>query len=116
MASIPSRPAGSDHFNWVYLGLLNQPILYHSRYINQNKPICCDLLQRVRISQDLINTLFKHPYTKINFFAGEMGISAVTARNQLEQLVSIGILSKVRIGRPNYYVNDALVRLFAAVD
>jgi len=45
-----------------------------------------------------------------------MGISAVTARNQLEQLVSIGILSKVRIGRPNYYVNDALVRLFASVD
>jgi len=147
----------------VYLGLLDQPILYHSRYINQNKPIYYDLLQRVRISedwepwilfmldavettskettrlileirklmqetkvqlrretrfysQDLINTLFKHPYTKINFFAGEMGISAVTARNQLEQLVSIGILSKVRIGRPNYYVNDALVRLFASVD
>lgn len=147
----------------VYLGLLDQPILYHSRYINQHKPIYYNLLQRVRISQDwepwilfmldavetasrettqvilqiralmqemkaqirqetrfysqdLINTLFKHPYTKINFFAGEMGISTVTARNQLEQLASIGILSKVRIGRPNYYVNEALVNVFASVD
>ena len=62
-------------------------------------------------SQDLLNSLFKHPYTKIDFTAKELRVSGVTARSYLEQLVELGILTKVRIGKPNYYVNHRLVEL-----
>ena len=60
-------------------------------------------------SPQLLHSLFKYPYTKIEFLAQELGVSAVTARSYLEQMVAIGLLRKVRVGRPHYYVNHAWV-------
>lgn len=59
-------------------------------------------------SQDLINNLFTHPYTKIEFIEKDLGVSRVTATKYLETLVRAGILGKRRIGRSNYYINVAL--------
>jgi Fic family protein len=56
-------------------------------------------------SQDLLNHLFKQPYTKIEFLQGELNISRVTAANYLNQLTEDGHLIKHKIGRSNYYVN-----------
>ena len=145
--------------NILYLakeGLLNLPILYLSRYINQNKADYYRLLQETRTtqnwedwllymleaveqtalqtsamirgikglmmqykqkirtdlpqiySQDLINNLFKHPYTKIDFVVNDLQITRKTAANYLEKLIEQKFLTKHKIGTENFYINNAL--------
>ena len=146
----------------VKLGLLDTPILYLSRFINQNKAEYYRLLQAVRddksdgkqweewvlfmldgveqtsrqtitliqgikalmqqikhkmrtdfqkvYSQDLLNNLFRHPYTKIDFVEKEHNIHHNTARKYLEALVP-EILTKHKIGRENIYLNKDLYKL-----
>lgn len=59
-------------------------------------------------SQDLINNLFMHPYTKIDFVQRDLQVSRLTATKYLEALVEGGFVSKRKVGRSNYYVNTAL--------
>lgn len=66
-------------------------------------------------SQDLINNLFKYPYTKIDFVKNDLNISRLTASRYLEKLVGVGILSKHTLGRSNYYVNKELFELLASI-
>ena len=152
--------------NILYLvkhGLLNSPVLYLSRYINQNKNEYYRLLQAVRdqqeweawvlyilegieqtsrqttrliqgmrdlmqnykhkmreelpkiYSQDLLNNLFRHPYTKIDFVMKELQVTRITAMKYLEELVRIGLLSKHKKWKENYYMNDALFDLLLNV-
>jgi Fic family protein len=151
--------------NILYLvkeGMLNLPILYLSRFINQNKGDYYRLLQKVRTenawedwtlfmlegveqtslqtiktiegikelmlkhkkkirentkfySQDLINNLFKHPYTKIDFIITDLDVSRLTATKYLDELTQIGIVKKVKIGRDNYYINTDLYSLLTNV-
>lgn len=152
--------------NILYLvkeGMLNLPILYLSRYINQNKAEYYRLLQKVRTenswvewvlyildgveqtsvqtikiiegmknlmlkhkkkirentkfySQDLINNLFKHPYTKIDFIKTDLDVSRLTATKYLDELDQIGIVQKVKLGRDNYYINTDLYNLLLNVN
>jgi Fic family protein len=66
-------------------------------------------------SQDLLNNLFRYPYTKIEFIERELRVSRPTASKYLEQLTSAGILRKQKIGRTNFYINDPLYALLSAV-
>jgi Fic family protein len=59
-------------------------------------------------SQDLINNLFTHPYTKIEFIMRDLDVSRLTAAKYLEALSQDGVLRKKKVGRSNYYVNIAL--------
>ena len=59
-------------------------------------------------SQDLINTLFANPYTKIEFVERDLQVSRPTATKYLEDLTDGGFLKKQRAGRSNYYINRAL--------
>lgn len=59
-------------------------------------------------SQDLINNLFNHPYTKIEFVERDLKITRLTAAKYLDTLAADGFLQKHKIGRSNYYVNVAL--------
>jgi Fic family protein len=59
-------------------------------------------------SQDLINNLFTHPYTKIEFVQRDLKVSRVTATKYLEALAEGGLVKKQKVGRNNYYVNLAL--------
>jgi Fic family protein len=153
--------------NILYLvkeGLLNIPILYLSRYINQNKGDYYSLLQRVRTenaweewvlyildgvektslqtiqlikdikelmlkhkqklrtelpkiySQDLLNNIFRHPYTKINFVMNDLAVSRPTATRYLDALVSIDILHKEKIWKDYYYINKDLFNLLQNVN
>ncbi len=140
-------------------GLLDTPVLYLSRYINQNKSEYYRLLQAVRdqqaweewvfyilegieqtsrqttrliqkmkdlmqshkhkmreelpkiYSHDLLNNLFRHPYTKIEFVMQELQVTRITATKYLDELVRIGLLSKHKKGKENYYMNQALFDL-----
>lgn len=152
--------------NILYLvkqGLLKIPVLYLSRYINQNKSDYYHLLQTTRdtynwqpwlmfmlegveqtaeqtvaliegikatmqifkqkmrselpkiYSQDLLNNIFRHPYTKIDFVMVELNVSRITATRYLDELIGIELLEKRKIGRDNYYINTALYDLLSNV-
>ena len=161
--------------NILYLNkqnLLGTPILYLSRYLNQNKAEYYQLLQQVRdskainkgdnkmnnhwepwllfmlkalqvtsqdtlytikglialvqsykqtikeklpklYSHELINNLFMHPYTKVEFVIHDLGVHRNTASKYLNQLVDIGLLSKHKLGKDNYYLNNQLYDLLS---
>jgi len=62
-------------------------------------------------SQDLLNNLFKHPYTKIEFIVNDLNVSRITAANYLNKLAEDGLLKKEKLGTGNYYINEPLVEL-----
>ncbi len=151
----------------VHEGLLNAPILYLSRYINQHKSDYYRLLQAVRdtaddrpantqawhdwviymlkgvaqtarqtvvtvnavrslmanakqqmrtkapkiYSQDLLNNLFRHPYTRIEFVQRDLQITRQTASRYLRELVAAGLLSEHSQGKHLYFINESLVQL-----
>ena len=154
--------------NVLYLvvnDLLDQPILYLSRYITQHKAEYYRLIQDVRdksennaaeweawilfmlegveqtardtihlvhrIAQlmqefkqrlrpllgknykhELLNNLFSHPYTKIDFLQKDLMVDRRTVTKYLNKIVETGLLTKMKIGRENYYINDDLLNLF----
>jgi Fic family protein len=74
------------------------------------KPLLLDYKHRIRsqhrfYSQDLINNLFTHPYTKIEFVEHDLKVSRLTATRYLDALTESGFLHKRKIGRSNYYIN-----------
>ena len=62
-------------------------------------------------SQDLLNNLFKHPYTKIEFVVNDLNVSRLTAANYLNRLADDKMLRKNKLGTSNYYINEALFDL-----
>ena len=151
----------------VHSGLLNTPVLYLSRYINQYKSDYYRLLQAVRdtaghalnnaeawrawvvylirgvaqtakqtvwqvnamrelmaqtkqrmrnevpklYSQDLLNNLFRHPYTRIEFVQRDLNITRQTAARYLRELVKVGLLQEHSQGKHLYFINQAFVQL-----
>ncbi len=65
-------------------------------------------------SQDLINNLFTHPYTKIDFLQRDLQVSRLTATKYLDALAASGFVQKQKVGRSNYYVNQALNQILLA--
>ncbi|MDK9706390.1 MAG: Fic family protein [Desulforhopalus sp.] len=88
--------------------------------ITQMKVLMSDVKHRMReqlpkiYRQDLLNNLFNHPYTKIEFLVEDLGVTRITATKYLEQLVERGFLQKQKIGRANYYINEPLCVLLVA--
>jgi len=64
-------------------------------------------------SQDLLNNLFKYPYTKIEFLQKDLQISRSTAIRYLDTLVKAGFLTKHKVGRDNFFLNAKLLELLA---
>ena len=142
----------------VFTELLNSPVLFLSRYIQNNKSDYYRLLQTVReknlweqwviyilkgvsetaksttdlikkigflfneykhiiranhkfYSQDLINVIFSHPYTKVKFLEKDMGVSRATASRYLDALCESDILEKHKQGKETYYINTKLFDL-----
>ena len=82
------------------------------------KNLMQDYKQRIRTqlpktySQDLLNNLFKHPYTKIEFLENDLNINRKTAAKHLNTLADAGFLHKMKIGKSNFYMNKPLYKLF----
>jgi len=87
--------------------------------IEQIKVLMMNYKHRIRqelpkiYSQDLLNNLFSHPYTKIEFMMNDLGVTRLTATKYLDQLVDKSLLKKQKVGRCNYYINTPLCELFA---
>lgn len=67
-------------------------------------------------SQDLLNNLFKHPYTKIEFIENDLGVSRITASKYLNQLAKDKVLKKEKLGTGNYYVNEKFIKILTLKD
>lgn len=86
-------------------------------FISQIKTLIFDAKKRMRselpkiYSQELLNNLFYHPYTKVQFVMEQVGISRITATKYLNELSEHGFVHKQKIGRNNYYINKPLVEL-----
>jgi Fic family protein len=59
-------------------------------------------------SKDLIEILFMHPYTKIEFLIDGLELHRDTASKYLRELEKIDILKSIKIGRNKYFINKAL--------
>lgn len=59
-------------------------------------------------SRDLVDNLFLHPYTKIDYIQANLNISRQTASSYLNKITEIGILDKVKLGTTYYFVNKKL--------
>lgn len=59
-------------------------------------------------SKDLVETIFKHPYTKIQFVVDAGIAKRQTASSYLQTLTKLGVLRESKQGREKYYINDAL--------
>ncbi len=66
-------------------------------------------------SQDLLNNLFRNPYTRIEYVAHDLKINRQTARKYLKRLTEKGLVEEVKSGRNNYYINRKLVDLLVNV-
>ena len=99
-------------------------VLYMLEGIEQTAALAIETIQAIKValqdykhriradykfySQDLINNLFTHPYTKIEFVQRDLKVSRITATKYLEALTEGGFLKKQKMGRGNYYINIAL--------
>lgn len=87
--------------------------------IGKIKNLMFDYKQKLRnnlprlYSQDLLNNLFKYPYTKIEYLQKELDISRNTSIRYLEALMKEKLLIKKKIGRDNFYINQPLYNLLA---
>ena len=83
--------------------------------IKNIQTIMADYKQRIRrdlpkiYSQDLLNNLFKHPYTKIEFLEKDIRKSRITATKYLDILAQEGFVEKEKVGKYNYYMNKPLL-------
>jgi Fic family protein len=59
-------------------------------------------------SKDLIEVIFRHPYTKIQFLVDANIAKRQTASSYLQSLAALGVLRASKQGREMYYINDAL--------
>lgn len=64
---------------------------------------------------ELLNNLFFHPYTKVEFLEKELMVSRITANRYLNALVKTGLIERIKIGRSYYYMNLPLMNLFMSV-
>ena len=66
-------------------------------------------------SRELLNNLFRHPYTKIEFVEKDLCVSRITAAKHLDTLVRYGFVGKKKIGRTNFYINQPLFALLSNI-
>jgi Fic family protein len=62
-------------------------------------------------SQELLNNLFRHPYTKIEFIERDFEVSRPTATRYLRELEKAGFVRKTKLARTNFYINEPLYEL-----
>lgn len=64
-------------------------------------------------SHDLLNCLFYSPYTKVEHVSSRLNVSRPTATKYLDTITELGLLTKTKIWRQNYYINTSLVAILA---
>ena len=82
--------------------------------MQQTKHRLRDALPKI-YSQELMNNLFRYPYTKIEFVERALGVSRITAAKYLDALTEQGFVEKQKKGRTNFYINRPLFNLLTQI-
>lgn len=108
-----------DNGNWeewiLYMLSAVEETAYDTiRLVNVIKKEMQEMKNRLRdnykfYSQELLNHLYKQPYTKIEFLQNELGVTRITAASYLNQLAEDKVLFKHKLGKTNYYINTKLM-------
>lgn len=77
---------------------------------NKTQKLVQEKLPRI-YSKDLIEQLFIHPYSKIEFLVNNLGIERKAVSRYLNGLVEIGILKSQQKGKEVIYINTKLYNL-----
>ena len=64
-------------------------------------------------SRELVETLFVHPYSKIEFIVNALGVERKAASRYLRALEEIGLLEGRKVGREKIYVNVGLMSILS---
>lgn len=85
--------------------------------IHEIRKLMADYKERLRhafkfYNQELLDNLFTHPYTKIEFIEKDLGVTRKTAAKYLDELSEAGFLRKEKIGVSHFYVNAPLLAIF----
>ena len=88
-----------------------------TKLISEIRRLMADYKHKIRnefsfYSQDLLNNLFRYPYTRIDYVMNDLRVSRPTATRYLDELGKSGFLKRYKIGRSVYYMNTPLVSLF----
>ena len=110
----------ADWENWIVFMLKGVELTAKETValINDIKNLMQDYKMKLRplfgskYNHELLNNLFRHPYTKIEYIMRDLDVSRLTATKYLEELVSANLVEKVKIWKSNYYINQKLVDLF----
>ena len=61
--------------------------------------------------KELMELLFEHPYSKIEFVVEKINVERKAASRYLKKMEEIGIITSQKIGRENIYVNTNLIEI-----
>ena len=78
-----------------------------SRMMDNTKNIIQEKLPKI-YSKDLIEILFNHPYTKIDFLVDRLALTRQTASKYLKELEILGIVESLQIKNSKFYINVEL--------
>ncbi len=111
-----------DHSNWeewilYMLDGVEKTSIETITIIQEIRQLMMNYKHRIRenykfYSQDLLNNLFCHPYTKIEFIQRDLDVTRKTAAKYLDELVVGGFLQKEKIGVNHFFINKPLFDLF----
>ena len=117
LQNVRTSNAWEDWLLYLLKGV-EETAVFTTKLITDIRILMQDYKQRIRselgilYSQDLLNSLFRHPYTRIDYLSKDIDKSRQTTSRYLETLVSHGFLRKEPFWKQNIYINDALIRLF----
>ena len=109
-----------DWENWILFILkgIEQTSKETVILVQEIKKLMDDYKQKLRpmfgakYNHELLNNLFRHPYTKIEYIERDLEVSRFTAAKYLDSIVENGLAEKITINRSNYYINKSLVDMF----
>jgi Fic family protein len=119
LAHLRADPLDDDWEAWLLFMLRGVELtaMETIETIHKLRDLMADYQERIKTqlpkiySLDLLNTLFKHPYTKIDFVIRDVGVQRAAVARYLEALASGGFLNKQKLWRSSYYVNQPLFEL-----
>lgn len=112
LQAVRTTGAWEEWLLYIITGV-EQTALSTMRRVEQIKTAMMTLKNTLRdnykfYSQDLLNHLFRQPYTKIEYVQEALRVSRPTAASYLNQLAKDGVLIK-KVSKPNYYINPYLI-------
>lgn len=64
-------------------------------------------------TKELVETLFVHPYSKIEFLVNALGVERKAASRYLQSLEELGLLENQKVGREKIYINVRLMKILS---